>query len=61
MELDNDFILVEKIFMSGAISLGKNWKMFENEDEKWKRKKSTYSIFAIWETFFYSDTWILAC
>ena len=60
LELNSDFILVEKIFVSGTISL-KNWKIFENEDEKGRRKKSTSSLFAIWKTFFYSDTLILAC
>ena len=52
MELDSHFILVGKVFMSGAISLGKNDKIFENEDKKWRRKKSTSSLFAIWKTFF---------
>ena len=51
-ELNSDFILVKKINVSGTISLRKNWKIFENEDEKWRRRKSTYSLFAIWETFF---------
>ena len=52
LELNSDFILVEKIFVSGTISLRKNWKIFENEDEKGRRKKSTSSLFAIWKTFF---------
>ena len=40
-ELDYDFVLAEKISMSGILSNKKNPKTLKNEDEKWRRKKST--------------------
>ena len=40
-ELDCDFVLVEKIIVSGILSCKNFLKKFNNEDEKWKRKKST--------------------
>ena len=36
-----DFVLVKKIFVSGILSSKKFEKKKENENEKWRRKKST--------------------